>query len=188
MKYGNVTMGQFEALMNKIGGVEGMNQILRGNAKVVFLKHVVNLAGDCMPESWKSSGWAIEKHSGDGTFELDPSRFQLHFSPNQNDGKVIVGNKLRKELEKNKVPVLNACVLDYLIAHPEIIPEDWKVDEKGNTRHIYFWGTVYRRAGGSLCVRCLCWRCGVWDWDYGCLGSGWYVQDPAAILASVPQP
>ncbi len=188
MKYGNVELGQLEALLNKIGGVEGMNQILRGNAKVVFLKHIVDLAGDCMPESWKKDKWTIEKHVGEGQLELDLSKIQFHFSPNQIDGKVIEGNKLRKELESGKVPVLNACVLDYLIAHPEIIPEDWKVDEKGNTRYIYFWGTVYSRANGFLYVRFLYWDDGVWLWNYYCLGFDWNVQDPAAILASVPQP
>ena len=155
---------------------------------VMVSKHLINLTGDCMPKDWKSNGWKIEKHVGDGTLELDPSRLQLHFSPNQIDGKCIEGNELREELEKNKVPVLNACVLDYLLLHPELIPEDWKKDENGNTRYIYFWGTVYRYASGYLYVRYLCWDDGVWDWDCNFLDGGWLVQDPAAMLASVPQP
>lgn len=185
MKYGDVNLGQMEALLNKIGGVEGMNQILRGNAVIRIVKHIINLAGDCMPEQWKKDKWTIEKHVGTGMLELDQSRLRLHFSPNQKDGKVIEGNKLRKELEENKVPVLNACVLDYLLAHPEIIPEDWKFDENGNTRYVYFWGTVYRDPGGNLCVRYLCWGGGAWDWSYDWLGDGWRVRRPAAVSASV---
>ena len=162
--------------------------ILRGNAIVQIIKHVINLAGDCMPEQWKKDKWTIEKHVGDGTLELDPSQLKLHFSPNQIGGKVIEGNKLRKELEKNKVPVLNACVLDYLLAHPDLIPEDWKKDEKGNTRYIYFWGTVYRFPDGDLCVRCLSWDNGAWRWSYNSLDDDWHGQLPAAMLASVPKP
>ena len=163
--------------------------VLRGHGTVQIVKHVINLAGDCMPESWKKDSWTIEKHVvGEGQLELDLSKIQLHLSSNQKDGKVIEGNKLRKELVKNKVPVLNACVLDYLIAHPEIIPEDWKEDEKGNTRYIYFWGTVYRFTIGRLCVRYLFWDGSVWCWDGRYLDGNWYVQNPAAILASVTQP
>lgn len=162
--------------------------ILRGMGIVQIVKHVVDLAGDCMPESWKKDKWTIEKHVGDGKLELDLSKIQFHFSPNQIDGKVIEGNKLRKELEKNKVPVLNACVLDYLLLHPELIPENWKKDENGNTRYIYFWGTVYRYPSGGLCVRYLYWDDGAWDWSGGWLGRDWHGQSPAAVSASVPQP
>jgi len=163
--------------------------VLRGHGTVQIVKHVINLAGDCMPESWKLDKWAIEKHVGNGMLEFDPSRLQLYFSKNQKDGEGIVGSKLRKELERNKVPFLNACVLDYLLAHPEIIPEDWKVDENGNSRWICFWGTIYRHPNRKLYVRCLCWNVGVWYWDYYCFGGdGWDVRVPAAMLVSVPQP
>ena len=102
--------------------------ILRGMGIVQILKHIVDLAGDCMPKDWKSNGWKIEKHVVNGTLELDPSQLKLHFLPNQKDSKVIEGNKLLKELEKNKVPVLNACVLDYLLLHPELIPAPSRAD------------------------------------------------------------
>ena len=162
--------------------------ILLGTGIVQIVKHIINLAGDCMPESWKKDKWAIEKHVGEGQLELDLTKIQFHFSPNQIDEKVIEGNKLRMELETSKVPVLNACVLDYLLTHPEIIPEDWKVDENGNTRYIFFWGTLYRCPFGSLYVRCLCWDDGAWSWSYYWLGSVWDDQNPAAVLASVTQP
>ena len=162
--------------------------ILRGLGIVQIVKHIIDLASDCMPKDWKSSGLTIEKHVGDGTLELDPSWLQLHFSPNQIDGKTIEGYKLRKELETSKVHVLNACVLDYLLTHPEIIPEDWKVDENGNTRYIFFWGTLYRSPDGRLYVRFLYWSGGAWHWDYSWLGHGWFDRSPAAVLASVTQP
>ncbi len=186
MKYGSVTMGQVEALLNKIGGVEGMNNILRGTATVQITKHIIDLSGDPMPEDWKKAGWQTTKHTYGVTLELDPSQLKLHLSENQKNGRVVEVNSLKKELEDNKVPVLNACILDYLLAHPELIPESWKKDENGNTRYIYFWGTEYRHPDGDLYVRYLCWRDGAWLWSDGWLGNAWDAQFPAAILASLP--
>jgi len=158
--------------------------VLRGTAVIQIVKHIVNLAGDCMPKEWKKDKWTIEKHVGNGMFELDFTKILFHLSPNQLDGKVIEGNKLREELEHEKVPVLNACVLDYFFAHQELIPEDWKLDEKGNTRYIYFWGTIYRDPNGLLYVRYLYWDGGAWFWNYSWLVNYRGDLDPAAMLAS----
>ena len=151
-------------------------------------KHTINLAGDCMPRLWKELKWIIDKHVSNGTFELDSSQLKLHFSPNQIDEKCIEGEKLRKELESNKVSILNACVLDYLLLHPELIPEDWKVDENGNTRYIFFWGTVYLLPHNGerheRLIRYLYWDDGAWNWSAGRLVDSWDFRHPAAVLAS----
>lgn len=159
--------------------------ILRGNAIIQTIKHVIYLAGDCMPKAWKKEGWKVNRHVGNGTLELDPSRLKLHFSPNQLDGKVIKGTDLRDELKAQNIPVLNGCVLDYLLANPELIPEDWKQDENGNTRYIYFWDTEYSNPSGNVYVRCLYWGEGAWYWSYVWLDRGWDSQYPAATLASI---
>ena len=106
----------------------------------------------------------------------------LDLSPNQQNGKTIKGHKLRKEL-KNK-QVLNACIMDALRANPQLIPEDWKQDEQGRTRYIYFWGTIFRGADGDLYVEYLCWRGGQWYWNYDWLVYDWDDQYPAASLAN----
>jgi hypothetical protein len=95
---------------------------------------------------------------------------------------VIRGHNLRQELQD--VPVLNACVLDHLFRYPHLIPEIWKVDERGNTQYIYFWGTEYRGSHGYPCIRYLCWREGRWYWDSYWLDRRWGAQDPAAVSAS----
>jgi hypothetical protein len=137
--------------------------------------------------------WKVESHQkthsgtvaltrdGDNLF-LDGKKIEFFLSPNQAEGKSIKGDKLRKELEGK--PVLNANVLDYLLAHPELIPESWKVDEKGRTRYIFFWGTIYRNSGGDLFARSLLWVNGRWDWSYGWFELEWDVSIPAAVLAS----
>jgi len=53
----------------------------------------------------------------------------------------VTGDKIRRELEKK--PVLNANVLEYLVSHPYLFPEEWKRDDQGNTRYIFFFGTIF---------------------------------------------
>ena len=91
-------------------------------------------------------------------------------------GKSIKGEQLQTELANE--PVLNANVLDYLLAHPTLIPDEWK------DKYIFFWGTVYRHSLGGLCVRYLCFSDGEWRSHSYRLGSVWYGPDPAAVRAS----
>lgn len=185
-KYARIDFGTAEAVFNKLGGVEGIQRFLSGDVEVVIRDHVVNGKKPFIPEGWK-----VESHQetgdlkltrdGDNLF-LDGKKIDFFLSPNQAEGKSIKGDKLRKELEGK--PVLNACVLDYLREHPDLIPESWKVDEKGRTRYIFFWRTIYRVSGGDLYVRYLYWHGGRWDWGDGWLGDEWRVNDPAAVLAS----
>jgi hypothetical protein len=150
---------------------------VRGFAEITQVQHIV----DCDAKPFLQNGWKVEEHKKGGQLMLDMSKVRLHLSPNQMDGKRIEGNKLRKELASESV--LNANVLDYLLAHPDLIPEDWKKDERGNTRYIFFWGTIYR-TGGSLYVRYLYWDGGAWIWDNDWLGSDWRGRRPSAVLAS----
>jgi hypothetical protein len=118
-------------------------------------------------------GWSIESHKSLG--KIDPLKLNLYLSKKQKTG-YTTGGDLRKELEDK--PVLNATVLDYLLKHPKLIPEDWK------GKYVYFWGTIYRDSDGSLYVRFLYWDVGVWDWYYFWLDFVWHSNFPAAVSAS----
>lgn len=137
---------------------------------------------DCDADPFVPDGWKVEAHTKGGSLNFDPALVQFYLADGQKNGKSIEGNKLRKELAN--MSVMNANVLDYLLANPDLIPEDWKTDESGNTRYIFFWGTIYRDSDGDLCVRCLCWGGGRWRWSYGWLGGSWSGDRPAAVLAS----
>jgi len=131
---------------------------------------------DCNAKPFIPEGWKVEKHIKGGKWEWNPNKIQLYLLDEQKNGKSINGNKLRKELEGQ--PVLNANVLDWLLAHPEFIPEEWKGE------YIFFWGTIYRYADGYLVVRYLHCFGGRWYWDCHWLDIGWYDYHPAAISAS----
>lgn len=154
-----------------------VRSVLRGHASIAVIEHVI----DCDAQPYLPDGWFVEEHQKGGQWKFDPKQVNFYLSKGQQGGKTIEGNKLRKELAKK--PVFNANVLDYLFANPHLIPEDWKKDENGNTRYIFFWGTVYRSRGGYLFVRYLCWDGGAWYW--GCwLDDDWDGFSPAALRAS----
>ncbi|OHA58691.1 MAG: hypothetical protein A2571_02890 [Candidatus Vogelbacteria bacterium RIFOXYD1_FULL_44_32] len=157
--------------------LSGVRDVIEGRAELVVKKHLINLDADPMiPDGWK-----VEEHQRGGQFEWDASKVALYLDPSQQGGS-IEGNKLRKKLKGKNV--FNAVLLDYLLANPHLIPEEWKKDENGNTRYIFFWGTVYRRSGGGLCVRCLSWFGGRWSWVCYWLDSGWLDRSPAVVSAS----
>jgi hypothetical protein len=134
--------------------------------------HVV----DCDADPFVPSSWSVEEHQKSGSFKWDASQVELWLASEQKNGKVLEGHKLRKELA-NK-PVMNANVLDYLLAHPYLIPEGWK------GKAVFFWGTVYRNSDSDLCVRFLCWSGGEWRRDGLWLDGEWRDDRPALVRAS----
>ena len=154
-------------------------EVRRGSAEIKSVEHVI----DCDADPFIPEGWRVEEHKKSGSFKWDPKQVQFYLSELQRKGKPIKGNKLRKELAGK--PVLNANVLDYLLKHPHLIPEEWKEKTNGYTTYIFFWGTIYRGPYGYLYVRSLCWYGGGWSWGYDWLGHDWHADYPAALRASV---
>ena len=122
---------------------------------------------DCDADPFVPDGWTVEEHKKGGQLDFNPANLRFYLAAGQKNGKSMQGHKLRKDLAH--MSVMNANVLDYLLANPDLIPEDWKNQEGGNTRYIFFWGTIYRYSDGDLCVRCLYWDDGRWGW--GTIGS-----------------
>jgi hypothetical protein len=121
----------------------------------------------------------LEKRA-DGKLYANNKEVIRHLSLNQQNGESIKGYQLRTELKDKQV--LNACIMDALLANPHLIPEVWKIG------HIYFWGTIFRDAGGSLYVGFLYWSDGGWHWRCIWLAHWlccvWRGSGPAASLAS----
>ena len=142
--------------------------VIQGHADVIMKKHIINCDADpFVPDDWK-----VEEHTKGGQFEWNTDNVELYLSDEQKKGP-IKGNELRKLL-KDK-PVLNANILDYLLAHSELIPEEWK------GKAIFFWGTIYRNSDGDLCVRYLYWSGSEWGWSHSWLGSNFNDNSPAVL-------
>ncbi|MEK7173028.1 MAG: hypothetical protein AAB740_03555 [Patescibacteria group bacterium] len=150
-----------------------VREVLLGRAEIKTVSHTI----DCDADPFVPEDWKVEEHKKGGRLLWDLAKVELFLSENQKDGNIIVGNKLRKELADK--PVLNANVLDWLLAHPQLIPEEWK------GKYIFFWGTIYRDSSGDLGVRCLYFYDGEWRWSVRWLGHDWHDLNPAALLASL---
>ena len=125
-------------------------------------------------------GGVLFEKKADGLY-VGSQKVAPYLSQRQVNGKWLKGYELRDELTGKSV--LNANVLDALAENSDLIPEDWKRDEKGNIRFIYFWGTVFGGRDGGEYVRCLYFRVGAWRRSYHWLDNVWRSSQPAAVLA-----
>lgn len=145
--------------------------VVRNHTEIKSIEHLIDCdAAPIIPDGYN---WTVEEHQKGGQFKWNITKTSLYLSKQQNGDKWIEGNKLRVEL-KGK-PVLNANVLDYLLKHPHLIPDEWKGEA------VCFWGTIYRSADGSLYVRYLYWNGTGWDWNDNWLDDDWDADDPAVL-------
>jgi len=168
MKYSDATFGLTEAVFNKLGGMEGVQRFLRGDAEVVIKTHTI----DCDANPYVPDGWKVEEHIKGGQLVWNPDEVELYLCDKQKGG-TIKGNELRKLL-KDK-PVFNANVLDYLLENPQLIPEEWK------GKYVFFWGTIFRDSSGDLYVRYLYWNDDRWIWNIYLLDRDFSDDNPAAV-------
>ncbi|NLC30442.1 MAG: hypothetical protein GX765_00115 [Candidatus Moranbacteria bacterium] len=149
-----------------------IKKLLYGYSKIVQIIHFI----DCDADPFFQRGWKVEEHCKGGQMEWGMEKVSLYLSELQKNGKYghIEGNKLRKELKN--MHCCNANVLDYLLAHVELIPEEWK------KKAVFFWGTIYSRYGG-LFVRGLCWD-NEWHESAYWLDDGFTSACPALLNAS----
>ncbi len=152
-------------------------QVQLGFAEIKPIEHLINC--DAKPFILSGSSIAPDEEQlpnrVKGSFKWSSDQMKLYQSEPQRQGKGINGYELKKKLMDKEV--LPANVLDYLLAHPHLIPEEWK------GKYVFFWGTIYRDSSGGPCVRYLYWDGDRCDWGYGWLYFGWHGGLPAALRA-----
>ncbi|MFA6604181.1 MAG: hypothetical protein WCT10_05115 [Patescibacteria group bacterium] len=141
---------------------------------------------DCDARPLTKYGWSIRSEDQlpnvvHDQIEFDPTNVVFHLDDAQKKG-VVLGHDLKQKLAGKTV--YNARVLDYLLAHPEIIPESWKTYEQDHIRYTVFWGTVYRDPDGDQRVCYLYWINSRWHSGYGCLSNDFGDHLFAAVSAS----
>jgi hypothetical protein len=166
-----VRAGGLRVGVRRLGGghVWGASRLRRVVAPQLELK--TDLI-DCDTQPFTPKGWKVEEHITCGKLKFNPTEIPLYLSEKQKKG-FITGNDLKNELSGRLV--MNANVLDYLLVHPELIPEDWK------GKSVFFWGTIYRDSDEDLLVRYLCWDGFKWYWDRNWLGGNLDSNTPAAL-------
>lgn len=161
--------------------IDELQQVIEGRRSVFIIL-------DCDTAPYIPSGLSLEgegaKHckmgkvileKRDGGLYANGVKIVWHFSPHQKGGNCIQGYELRNELHEKRV--LNACILDALLANPHLIPDRWKFG------YTYFWGTIFSSTDGtlSLYVKYLFWQ-RRWGCNYYWLRRRWFESDPAAVL------
>lgn len=133
-------------------------------------------------EENKGGDWVKIEKRKDGLY-VDGRKIILYLSERQKDGKVIRGHKLREEVSGK--PVLHPNILDALLEHTHLIPEEWKKNADGKIIFIFFWAVIFRDpSDGNLYVRSLYFRGGQWYSNYFWLDNDWNGHNPSALLAS----
>ncbi len=111
--------------------------------------------------------------------EWNPAKVSLYLSEKQQRKRECdFGKILEKDLNDRNEPICNANVLDYLLLHQELIPEEWR----GMT--IYFWGTKYLLPSGNRCIRCMGWDGKKWRSGRSRIDRAFTADTPAICLAS----
>ena len=138
-------------------------------------------------------GW-VKKHRGTGVAMLELRTEGLYlgerkivlFQPERQKNDMFVrGSDLYEEIAAREA--LNANVHSALFTHPELIPEDWKVDAQGRMRIVHFWGTMYRLDPSDedeRTIQDLFFLNGTWQRSYVGLIQQWTSQMWAAVLES----
>ena len=124
-------------------------------------KHIIDT--DAIP-TLPFDGAVIKYHKKSGKIILDSFEVKRRLSPNQQEIKRITGKKLFKQFEEELV--FNACVLDYLLKKPSLIPKDLKKDTKGNIKYTSFLGTIFEDNLHNLYFRRLYFKDRKWQSDH----------------------
>lgn len=148
-------------------------EVMLGHTTILPVEYVI----DCDAPPFVPSGMTLEVHQKASLLKWDPAKIELWYTEEQKSGKAIDGEEVLARLS-GKV-ALNANVLDYLLARPFLIPEEWK----GKT--VFFWGTLYLSSDGQdHSVRYLYFQKGVWYSGTTWVGGVRSDMCPAAVLAS----
>lgn len=122
--------------------------VLRGYS---FITTTPLIDADADPLSNRT--FRIKAHQNDEKFIFNPAKIKLYLSLCQKDKKLDYYGT-REEVTSGHV--LNACVLDFLLAYPRLIPKEWE------GKVVFFFGTLYCDTFDSLFVRSLHFHKGEW--------------------------
>lgn len=183
IKYASLDLGTVEAVFNKLGGLEGAAQFLRGELTLVeqpkpepvldFLVRVDRSVKPSYPDWMKKLQHPELECSGPAEYDLTTVGMWLH--DDQKNG-AVVGNTILKHLKKDNALASCFNLQDGLAIQQKGIAVFRKLFAG---KAVYLWGSVMQGQRGDLDVPCL-YEDGDevvvgWDW----LDGRWVFHDPA---------
>jgi hypothetical protein len=177
VKKGTLPVAQVLAALQSV--IEGSPPVIPIRKPKRVKTHIINLlAAPSIPSEFAG----VDQHKrGPIDFIWDPTKVRFYLSPNQEGGQQSHGGSLHQEIISQSP--FNANLLDYLLNHTYLIPDQWKKDAAGETYYIYFWGTIYYDSDDNLYVRSLARVGGGWISGYRGLNSMFDSRRLAACLA-----
>ncbi len=162
MKYGKLTMGQIEAIVNKLGGMDGVQRLLSGETILT-----TTVKSNFKFDKTKSN-WTIVEDVG-----FNPaikSVKDLILTPFLKDGEESIrGEELISRARRKLKANYGQIHAEYLLEHQKEIPEEFREYDL-----LVFPGTIWREDwNGSRFVPCLCWRDSQWYLHWRWLGLNW---------------
>ncbi|TSD02917.1 MAG: hypothetical protein Athens071416_436 [Parcubacteria group bacterium Athens0714_16] len=182
----NLTMGEMNAIVKKLGGEESARKFLRDELIVSGQKIIqIDRSQPFDPAKFIGAGWSIEEQDEKSLAltEVDLTKVVFETTLEKKEKTIKGEDKINRLKEKN-VTRLDAKIFQTLWENQNLIPEEWKKKTNGNTTFIFFDGTILRFSLGRRCVLCLCWLGGEWYWFFYWLGGDFDVNFPSAVLAS----
>lgn len=166
--------------------VKAFEMLYGGHVATIPSNHFVDLSKfPFLPDGWELANHDSLRNTRDGSIcegrlLLDTRKIVLYRDRDQSSSPGIQGTLLKERLREKKN--LNANVLEYLLKHPDLIPESWRLDSRGQAQCIWFWGTSYRNSEGVPVVRGMVWRDNLaWVADHIWLGKLLGRSEAAAI-------
>lgn len=189
MKYGELTLGQTEALMNKIGGMNGLQKVLSGEwvigekneTTIDTIIHIDRAAAVPYPDWVKDVLHPTIERNAPAEYDLADIKLWLH--DGQQEGKSVLGHTIYEHLLQQKGVLDNYLSLsDGLAIQQQMNVAIFRKVFRDN--YVFLWGSVVRDRDGVLFVPYVCVRNGqvlvYWCWfDHNFHGG-----NPAARFAS----
>jgi len=136
------------------------------------------------PKKFIGDDWSILEDETDTRSSDEFNLTKVELVTMLNDGETCLkGEEKLKRLKSSDHIRLDADIFLTFWKNKHLIPESWKEKINGNTRFIFFDGTVLRRSDGGRYVLYLYWRGGAWNWSVHLLDHVWY-DSYSAVLAS----
>jgi len=198
MKYGELTLGQVEAIVNKLGGMEGVQRLLSGELVMQSIRHLLTIsrAGNSVYSGTGLATWLGKKNgnglSGDpqrdprslALTELDIEKIQFKHYIDLDEGEtVITGEDRLKAIKASGDIGLDAQVGWDLYKEPGQKSLRWLYDNRGVT-----WMEFPEVLRFSFGLRCFLYLSrdggGSWLWDFYYLAYDRLVSNPAAVLSN----
>ncbi len=184
MKYKELDLGTIEAVVDKLGGMDGVRSFLVEKSVLKTISIVLPTVKTFNPATFTGRSLKVLDGENDKRAEalIEVDFAKVIFDTCLKDGETrITGEEKLKRLKESGNIRLGAETFLALWNEDGRKTLEWLHKEKGIT-YLDFFGSILESSNGGRCVLCLHCYDGRWGWNYSWLGNDW---DGAATSLSL---